>query len=223
MLENLFPNLERGSTELITCTIQTLQMVLISGLISFVFGLSLGIVLKVTKRKGILENIFIYKLLDTFINIVRSIPFLILMILLFSLSRIITGTAIGVAGAIIPLSFGTIPFFARQIETALEEVDNGLIEASQAMGLSPIQIITRVYLRESIPTITRVTMITFVNLIGLTAMAGAVGGGGLGDFAIRYGHQMRMTDLLWLTIAIILIIVSIVQLIGNTIIKYTTH
>ena len=223
MLNDIFPNLARGQDELITCTMQTLQMMLISGAIAFIFGLLLGIILIVTKRGGILQNLIIYNILDKFINVVRSIPYLILMVLLIPLSRKVLGTGIGVMGAIIPLACGTIPFFARQIETALEEVDDGLIEASLAMGLSPIQIITRVYLRESIPTITRVTMITFVNLLGLTAMAGAVGAGGLGDFAIRYGNHLQLTDLLWLTIGIILIFVSIIQFIGNTIIKHTTH
>ncbi|MFV0393836.1 MAG: methionine ABC transporter permease [Coprobacillaceae bacterium] len=223
MLNDIFPNLEKASNELINSTFQTLQMLFISGILSFIFGILLGIALIVTRPKGILENRFIYNILDKLINIIRSIPFLILMVLLIPLSRSITGTAIGVLGSIIPLACGTIPFFARQVETALAEVDTGLIEASQAMGLSPSQIIIRVYLRESIPTITRVTMITAINLIGLTAMAGAIGAGGLGDFAIRYGHQQRQTDLLWLTIGIILVIVSIIQFIGNRIIKHTTH
>lgn len=223
MLTDLFPNLSLGGAELWTCTLQTLQMAFISGIISFILGIWLGIALVVTKKGGILEHRIIYNFLDKMINLIRSIPFLILMVLLLPLSRTIVGTGIGVLGAIIPLSCGTIPFFARQIETALEEVDKGLIEASIAMGLSPRQIIIRVYLRESIPTITRVTMITFINLVGLTAMAGAIGAGGLGDFAIRYGHQLQLTDLLWLTIGIILIIVSIIQFIGNCIIKKTTH
>ena len=143
--------------------------------------------------------------------------------MIFPLSRMIVGTSIGVRGAIIPLIIGTVPFFSRQIETAVAEVDRGLIEASQAMGDSPMQTIFRVYLRESIPSIARVTMVTAVNLIGLTAMAGAVGAGGLGDFAIRYGHQRGMTDMIYASVIVILILVSIIQMIGNLIIHKTSH
>ena len=133
------------------------------------------------------------------------------------------GTGIGVKGAIIPLIIGTVPFFSRQIELALAEVDGGLIEAAQAMGDSPLQIIFRVYLKESIPAIARATTITFISLIGLTAMAGVVGAGGLGDFAIRYGHQRSEPDVIWVTILIILILVTVAQAIGDVIIKKTTH
>lgn len=220
---DIFPNLQRAQEELIECLFQTLDMVVISGLISFLFGVIFGVILIVTRKGGILENKIIYNVLDKLINIIRSIPFLILMVLLIPLSRTIVGTGSGVMGAYIPLIAGTIPFFSRQIETAIAEVDGGLIEAAQAMGCTPWQIITRVYLKESIPSIARVTMITAINLIGLTAMAGAIGAGGLGDFAIRYGYQLNLNDLMWLTIFIILILISLVQLIGNLIIKKTTH
>ena len=145
------------------------------------------------------------------------------MVLLIPVSRAIVGTGSGVQGAYVALIAGTVPFFSRQIETAISEVDTGLIEASQAMGATPFEIITRVYLRESIPSIARVTMITVINLIGLTAMAGAIGAGGLGDFAIRYGYQMNYTDMIWCTILIILVLISVIQLIGNLIIKKTSH
>lgn len=220
---DIFPNLQRAQEELIECLFQTLDMVVVSGLISFLFGVIFGVILIVTRKGGILENKIIYNVLDKLINIIRSIPFLILMVLLIPLSRTIVGTGSGVMGAYIPLIAGTIPFFSRQIETAIAEVDGGLIEAAQAMGCTPWQIITRVYLKESIPSIARVTMITAINLIGLTAMAGAIGAGGLGDFAIRYGYQLNLNDLMWLTIFIILILISLVQLIGNLIIKKTTH
>ena len=123
----------------------------------------------------------------------------------------------------VALIAGTVPFFARQIESVLAEVDYGLVEASASMGFSPLEIIFSVYLKESIPGITRVTMITFVSLIGITAMAGAIGAGGLGDFAIRYGYQMGYRDMIWVTVIIILIIISVIQGIGNFIIKKTTH
>jgi D-methionine transport system permease protein len=223
MLESLIPNWDRGGDQLIEATWATLQMVGIAGVISFILGTTFGVLLVVAKKGGILENLFIYNFLDKAINGLRSIPFLILMILLIPVSRAVVGTGFGVAGAIIPLVFGTTPFFARQIESAIAELDSGLIEVSLAMGLSPIEIIFSVYLRESIPSIARVTQITAINLIALTTFAGAIGAGGLGEFAIRFGHQMNLTDLLWVTIIIILILVSIIQGIGNIVIKWTTR
>ena len=133
------------------------------------------------------------------------------------------GTGSGVTGSYVALIAGTVPFFARQIESVLADVDYGLVEASASMGFSPLEIIFSVYLKESIPGITRVTMITFVSLIGITAMAGAIGAGGLGDFAIRYGYQMGYRDMIWVTVIIILIIISVIQGVGNLIIRRTTH
>ncbi|MCH4285221.1 MULTISPECIES: methionine ABC transporter permease [Bacillota] len=222
-LYTLAPNLELLGEELWKCTIETLQMVFVSGIISFIFGIIFGVILIVTRPGGILRNKVIYNILDKLINVIRSVPFLILMVLLIPVSRAIVGTGSGVQGAYVALIAGTVPFFSRQIETAISEVDTGLIEASQAMGATPFEIITRVYLRESIPSIARVTMITVINLIGLTAMAGAIGAGGLGDFAIRYGYQMNYTDMIWCTILIILVLISVIQLIGNLIIKKTSH
>lgn len=221
MTEQFLPNLERGLPGLLTGLNQTLNMILISGTITFIVGITFGVTLVITQKGGLLENFLVFNFLDKGINVIRSIPFLILMILLIPVSRMLVGTGIGVRGAIVPLSVGAIPFFSRQIETAIAEVDKGLIEASLAMGFSPLAIIFKVYLRESIPSITRVTMITAINLISFTTMAGAIGAGGLGDFAIRYGHQLGFTDMLWLTIAVILALVSIIQLTGNTIIKLT--
>ena len=219
----LFPNFQRAGDEFIKAIGQTLQMVGISGFVAFFFGLFFGVILIVTRKQCIMENTLVYNIIDKSINVIRSIPFIILIVLLFPISRALVGTAIGVKGAIVPLIIGTVPFFSRQIETAIAEVDKGLIEAAQSMGSSPIEIIFRVYLKESIPSIARVTMVTAVNLVGLTAMAGAVGAGGLGDFAIRYGHQLKLTDMTILTVIVILIIISIIQMIGNFIIKKTTH
>lgn len=223
ILIQLFPNYARTGSEFIKSIMETLQMLALSGGISFLIGTFFGVVLIVTRKEGIMENKLVYSILDKVINIIRSIPFLILIVMLFPLSRMIVGTAIGVKGAIVPLIIGTVPFFARQIESAIAEVDLGLIEAAQSMGSSPLEIIFRVYLRESVPSIARVTMVTAVNLIGLTAMAGAVGAGGLGDFAIRYGHQLKMWDMVFLTVIVILMIVTVIQAIGNLIIKRTTH
>ncbi len=219
----IFPHMEKFQSEFVASIFQTFWMVFYSGIISFFVGTFFGVILTVTKKDGIMENRVIYNLIDKVINIIRSIPFIILIILVLPLSRIFVGTGIGVKGAIIPLIFGTVPFFARQIETAIAEVDKGLIEAAQSMGSSPIELIFRVYLKESIPSIARVTMVTAVNLVGLTAMAGAVGAGGLGDFAIRYGYQRGMTDMTYACVLVILLIVSVIQMIGNIVIKKTTH
>ena len=223
MLEQLIPNVMVKIPKLIQSILETFQMMGWSGSISFVLGLFFGVVLIVTRKEGIMECHPVYWVLDKIINILRSIPFIILVPATLFLSRAIMGTGIGVKGAIIPLIIGTVPFFSRQIELALAEVDGGLIEAAQAMGDSPLQIIFRVYLKESIPAISRATTITFISLIGLTAMAGVVGAGGLGDFAIRYGHQRSEPDVIWVTILIILILVTIAQAIGDVIIKKTTH
>ena len=223
LLEQLIPNVMEKLPELWECTWQTLYMMGVSGIFSFIIGLVIGVVLIATRSGGVLQNTWLYSILDKIINLFRSIPFVILLASLIPLTRAVVGTAIGTKGAILPLIFGTVPFFSRQVETALSEVDAGLIEAALAMGTSPVGIIFRVYLKESIPALTRVTTITVISLIGLTAMAGAIGGGGLGDFAIRYGHQRRQVDVTYVTVIILLIIVMILQGIGNLIIKKTTH
>lgn len=223
ILYTVAPNLERLGGELIKCLGQTLKMLAVSGSISFVLGLFFGVVLIVTRKGGILQNVFVYSLLDKAIDVIRSIPFIILMVLLIPVSRAIVGTGSGVAGSYVALIAGTVPFFARQIETVLADLDYGLIEASEAMGFTPLEIIFGVYLKESVSGITRVTMITFVSLIGITAMAGAIGAGGLGDFAIRYGYQMGYTDMTWVTVILILIMISLIQFVGNMVIKKTTH
>lgn len=201
----------------------TLVMVAWSGSIAFVLGLVLGVVLIVTRPGGILENKVLYQVLDKVINFFRSIPFIILLTWVIPLSRAIMGTAIDVPGAIVPLVLGTVPFFSRQVESALAETDKGLVEAALSMGSSPIEIIFRVYLREGVAAIARATTITAISLVGLTAMAGAVGSGGLGDFAIRYGHDRGMTDVTWVTVIVVFILVSILQLFGNLVIKKNRH
>ena len=201
----------------------TLIMVAWSGSIAFVLGLVLGVVLIVTRPGGILENKVLYQVLDKVINFFRSIPFIILLTWVIPLSRAIMGTAIDVPGAIVPLVLGTVPFFSRQVESALAETDKGLVEAALSMGSSPMEIIFRVYLREGVAAIARATTITAISLVGLTAMAGAVGSGGLGDFAIRYGHDRGMTDVTWVTVIVVFILVSILQLFGNLVIKKNKH
>lgn len=201
----------------------TLLMVVWSGAISFVLGLALGVVVTVTRPGGILENRAVYQILDKLINFIRSIPFIILLTAVMPLSRLIMGTAIYVRGAIVPLVFGTVPFFTRQVESALAQVDKGLVEAALSMGSSPLEIVFRVYLRESVAAIARGTTITLISLIGLTAMAGVVGAGGLGDFAIRYGHDRNMTDVTYVTVLVVFLLVSLIQFVGGRIVKKNTH
>lgn len=223
ILLELFPNVAGKLPELWESTLQTLYMTFLSGLFAFSIGLALGVVLVVASPWGILPNRVLYGVLDKIINLFRSIPFIILLSSLVPLTRILAGTSIGTQGAIFPLVAGTIPFYAKQVETALAEVDRGVVDAARSMGNSAAGIIFRVYLKESIPSLVRVTMITIISLIGLTAMAGAVGGGGLGDLAIRYGHQRNQTDVTFATVVILLLLVYLIQWLGNRIIKKTTH
>lgn len=217
------PNLLDYFEEFITSIMETLQMLFLSGIYAFVVGLFLGTLLVVTRKGNILENAFIYKILDGLVNLFRAIPFVILITALIPLTKIVVGTFIGVKGAIFPLVVGCTPFFIRQVDMALSDIDHGLIEAAQSMGISPIGIIFRVYLKESIPALARSTTITTVSLLGLTAMGGAVGGGGLGSFVIRYGHNRYYQDITYVSVVVILIFVTIIQFIGNIIIKKTSH
>ena len=222
-INTLLPNLDRLSGELLKSIGQTATMIGVSGTIAWVLGILVGVLLVTTRPGGILENRAVFTFFDRAIDIIRSIPFIILIVLLIPLSRFLVGTGSGVTGSFVALVFGTVPFFARQVESVLSDIDHGLIEASEAMGFSPMQIIFGVYLKESIPGITRVTMITFVSFVGITAIAGAIGAGGIGDFAIRYGYQMGYRDMIWLTVLIILAVISVFQFFGNLIISRTTH
>ncbi len=223
LISKLLPNLVSKWPDFLEAIRDTLLMEVWAGAIAFVLGLGFGIILTVTKPGGILENKVVFKTLDLLTNLFRSIPFIILLTALMPLSRVIMGTAIYVRGAIVPLVFGSVPFFTRQVQSALAQTDDGLIEAAEAMGLSPADIIRRVYLRESIGPLARATTITAISLLGLTAMAGAVGAGGLGDFAIRYGHDRNMTDITWITVIVLIIAVSLVQVVGDSIAKKHTH
>lgn len=223
LLNKWIPNVMERLPDFWQAIGDTLLMVVWSGAISFVLGLALGVVVTVTRPGGILENRAVYQLLDKLINFIRSIPFIILLTAVMPLSRLIMGTAIYVRGAIVPLVFGTVPFFTRQVESALAQVDKGLVEAALSMGSSPMEIVFRVYLRESVAAIARGTTITLISLIGLTAMAGVVGAGGLGDFAIRYGHDRNMTDVTYVTVLVVFLLVSLIQFIGGRIVKKNTH
>lgn len=222
-LNKIIPNVMNDLPKLYDSIIQTFIMLLYSGIISFFVGGFLGILLIVTKRYGIMQNIIIYEVLSKVINFFRAIPFIILLAMLVPLTRFIMGTAIGVKGAILPLILGTVPFFARQMESALSEVNPGLVEAAQSMGSSPIAIIFRVYLKESIAPIARGTTITAISLIGLTAMAGAVGAGGLGTYAIQSGYYRNKLDIIYVSVILLVILVGLIQALGNFIVKKATH
>lgn len=219
----LIPNVVYTRKELLKCIIQTLQMVGWTTLYSAGFGVIFGVTLVVTQKDGILECKPVYQILDKLINVFRSIPFVILVALLIKMTRMICGTSIGTKGMIFPMIVATVPFLSRQIHSALVEIDPGMIEAAQAMGCSPLDIIWRVYIREGLPGMIRGATITIVNVVTITAMAGYVGGGGLGDYAIRYGWQRAMTDVTIVTIIIILAIVTIIQTVGGLLARKLTH
>ncbi len=223
LLEKLIPNVLDYTDKFWAACLATLEMFFISGVISFFLGLFLGVILTITKKDGIKPCRPVFLILDIFINVFRSIPFIILLIFLIPFTRTIVGTAIGVTGAIVPLVFGTVPFFARQVETALANVDSGKIEAARSMGSSTFGLIFRIYLHEAIPELVRVTTITAISLVGLTAMAGAVGAGGLGDFAISYGQNQFHQDIVNVCVVVLLIFVCIIQGIGSFLAQKTTN
>lgn len=195
--------------------LETLTMVLLSSIFSLLLGFPLGIILVMSEKDGLRPNLVLNKVLNTVINIIRSIPFIILIVILFPLSKLITGTMIGTKATIIPLSLSATPFVARVIESSLKEVDPSLIELGLALGASNFEIIWRILIPEALPQIISNITLTVINLIGLSAMAGAVGGGGLGDLAIRYGYHGKQMDIMLYTVVIIVVLVQLVQLLGN--------
>jgi D-methionine transport system permease protein len=201
--------------EFLQATYETLQMVVLSSLFALVMGLPLGLLLVLSKPGGIKENRGVYGVLDLFINLFRSFPFMVLMIILFPVSRLLIGKTYGTEAAIVPLAIAAAPFVARIMEQSLNEVDRGVVEAAQAMGSRTGQIIFRVMLPEALPSIISGITITVINLIGYSAMSGAIGGGGLGDLAVRFGLHRRQPRDLWITVLILIAIVQIVQFAGN--------
>ena len=222
-LNKIIPNVMRSTDRLLDSILATLQMTLWSGVVMFVCGLFLGVVLTVTREGGIMQRKALYQVLDKLINVCRSIPFVIFIAILLPVTKAIMGTKIGVRGVIVPLVAASVPFFARQVESALAHVEHGLIEAADSMGKSPVNIIFTVYLYESIPAIARGTTITLINLIGLTAMAGYVGAGGLGDYAITWGYNYGHYDIIWVSVLFVILIVSVIQLAGNFVAKRFSH
>lgn len=196
-------------------TLETLYMVGVSTLLTVILGLPLGILLVITDRNGLKTAPVLNQALGTVVNFARSLPFIILLVLVIPFTRLVAGTSIGSTAAIVPLSLAAIPFFARVAETGLREVDRGLIEAAQAMGCSVWQIIRKVLLPEALPSLILGTALTIINLIGYSAMAGVIGGGGLGDVAIRYGYQRFETAVMIVTVVMLVIVVQGIQILGN--------
>ena len=204
---------------LITGTLDTLQMTIISTVMAMLLGIPLGVVLVVTSKGHILENVTLNKVLGAIVNATRSVPFIILMVAIIPLTRIIVGSSIGTTAAIVPLTISAAPFIARIIESSLLEIDHGVIEAAQAMGASPLQIVNKVLLPEALHSIVLGITLAIISLIGYSAMAGALGGGGLGDLAIRYGYQRFRVDIMIATVVVLIAQVQIVQSCGNYISK----
>ena len=221
--EQWCPNLYAYWYRFLDNCLATFQMFLISGSISFVFGMFFGVLLVVFKKDGIRENKVLYTVISIIINVFRSIPFIVLLVFLIPFTRAVVGTAIGVKGAVIPLIFGTVPFFSRQVESALENVNPGKVEAARSMGSSTAGLIFRVYLHESVPELIRAATITAISLVGLTTMAGAVGAGGLGDFAINYGQGLNHADIIYACIIVLLLFICFLQFTGSFFAKKTTN
>lgn len=206
---------------LFEATIDTLYMAFVSTLLAFIIGLGLAIILVITSKNGIKPNRAIYNTLDIAVNTLRSFPFIILIIVLFPLTKFIVGTSIGTTAAIVPLTIGSAPFIARLIENAMNEVDSSIIEAALSYGATKTQIIFKVIFIEALPSIINAITLTLIVVIGFTAMAGAVGGGGLGDVAMRYGFQRFRPDIMAYTVIILIVMVQIIQSSGNFLYKIT--
>jgi len=195
---------------------ETIYMVAISMLIASAIGIPLGVLLHVTAKGEFLDAPMVNRSIGAVVNAVRSIPFIILMVAIIPLTRLIVGSAIGTTAAMVPLVIASVPFVGRQVETSLREVPRGLVEAALSMGATPMQIITRVLLPESMPGIVSQLTTVIIALVGESAMAGAIGGGGLGDLAIRYGYQRFRPDIMIATVVILIVLVQLVQFLGNT-------
>lgn len=198
---------------LLDALLETLAMVGVSLSLAALVGLPLGVLLLVTARGALLERPHLNRVVGAVVNAARSTPFIILMVAIIPLTRVVVGTSIGTAAATVPLVVAAIPFVARLVEASLREVDHGLVEAAQAMGASPLQIIVKVLVPEALPGIAAALTITAVSLVGYSAMAGAVGGGGLGDLGIRYGYQRFEPEVM---AAVVVVLVALVQLVQST-------
>lgn len=215
--------LARYNDLMITGSLETLYMVGMSLFFAIVGGIPLGVLTTITRPGHIIPNKPLNFILDGIINIGRSIPFIILMVAVIPFTRIIVGTSIGTNAAIVPLSLAAIPFMGRITDNAILEIDQGVVESAESMGANPIQLVFKVLLPESLPSIILGLTLTAISLVSYSAMAGAVGGGGLGDIAIRYGYQRFQLPIMLETIIVLIIMVQIIQFIGNQIASYFDH
>ncbi|EGR2183452.1 ABC transporter permease [Vibrio parahaemolyticus] len=219
----IFEWLSLNSKLLLGATWETIYMVTVAGVVGFAVGIPLGVILHITKKGGLLENTRLNGILGAVVNVGRSVPFLVLMVAIIPVTKMLVGTFIGTTAAIVPLTIGAIPFVARLIEGALLEVPTGLVEAAQSMGATPTQIITKVLLPEAMPTIVNSVTITLVTLVSYSAMAGTVGGGGLGDVAIRYGFHRYDIAIMAVTVVMLIVLVQIIQSIGDAVVRRVDH
>lgn len=203
--------------------IETIVMVAVSGFVGALAGIPLGIVLFVTDKKSFLPMPMLNITLGTVINAMRSVPFIILLVAIIPFTRMVVGSSIGTAAAIVPLTLSVAPFIARMVETSLREVDKGLIEAAQSMGATHLQVVTKVLLPEAMPGIVAGLTISVISLIGYSAMAGAVGGGGLGDLGIRYGYQRFNPEVMWTVVLVLIVLVQGLQSLGDRIVRKLSH
>jgi D-methionine transport system permease protein len=202
---------------------ETLIMVGIAGAVSALIGIPLGVLLRLTDRGGVLENLAFNRTAGLVVNAVRSTPFIILLVAIIPFTRFITGSSIGTAAAVVPLTIAAAPFIARLVETSLREVDGGLVEAAQAMGATTSQIVFKVLLPEAVPGIVAGLTITLVSLTGYSAMAGAIGGGGLGDLGIRYGYQRFLPEVMLAVVLVLIVFVQAVQSLGDWLVRRLSH
>ena len=196
-------------------TVDTLIMTCVATILAYVIGIPLGILLVVTSPNGLRPNRIVSTIVGWIVNIGRSVPFIILLVALIPFTRFIVGTSLGAPGAVVPLVVTAAPFAARMVEQSLEETDSGLVEAAQSFGASTWQIVWKVYLKETLPSLVRGAAITFVTLFGYSAMAGTVGAGGLGDIAIRYGYQRFQTDVMIFAVLLCVVLVIVFQAVGD--------
>ena len=212
MSADMIPLLSKALGEMV-------YMVVVSMIVATIIGVPLGVLLHTTSKGQILESPAVNRVVGAIVNAVRSIPFIILLVAIIPFTRLLVGTAIGTTAAMVPLVIAAIPFIGRQVETSLKEVPFGLVEAAQSMGATPAQIIWKVLLPESMSSIVAQLTTVIISLVGESAMAGAVGGGGLGDLAIRYGYQRFRPEIMLATVIILIVLVQLVQFVGNTLAK----
>ena len=220
----MFDNFSAMMLELFATSLwETLLMVAVSGVAGALIGIPLGVFLRLTDQGGILENRLFNKSVGGIVNAVRSTPFIILLVAIIPFTRLLTGSSIGTAAAIVPLTLTAAPFVARLVESALREVDHGLVEAAQSMGATTSQIVYKVLLPEAMPGIVAGLTITLVSLTGYSAMAGAIGGGGLGDLGIRYGYQRFLPDVMLAVVLVLILFVQAIQSLGDWAVRRLSH